>query len=455
MLKLLENQDSILNILKNLPCESVFVDYKEVYDENCLPPCKNEITKSKKQLDFIKDIIAFLNSNSEICDDRFIIYGVSEDKVNGGYSITGLNSIKFPDDANLPPVFELIYPRPIIHTGTVSFEGKTVGYIHIDKSNTDFIYEAVGITSNDGRNIFQGQSWIRIGSKKEELFGEARRKLIEKHMSKQNIRTIYNLETDYELKKTIIRLAVIGEWSEDRDEDRNIVAEICGKEYDKVKFIIDQNYPELLSFENNERYSGEKSINTVTSRDTYLSQLSVDTFSKISDLILDILKNNKYKAVILTLCDGIGYTLAFLSGKKEFKNTLTNIVSEILRDKKLTNKSEHILPYLVEVSRERIFSYIEKRIEPNNYNQIEALRTLAWYDDYFVQAVLLLHRIKYSHLPELFIPSNVTTEAKTETKIGALRSLYSENGESNIDIVMKVLSDAIPLRITYSPSHKH
>jgi predicted HTH transcriptional regulator len=90
------------------------------------------------------------------CDYRFIIYGVSEDKVNGGYSITGLNSIKFPDDANLQPVFELIYPRPIIHTGTVSFRNKIIGYIHIDKANTDFPYEAVGINSLNKEAIFQG-----------------------------------------------------------------------------------------------------------------------------------------------------------------------------------------------------------------------------------------------------------------------------------------------------------
>jgi hypothetical protein len=461
MLKLLENQNIILDILKNLPSESVFVDYKEVYDENCLPPCKNDITKSKKQLDFIKDIIAFLNSNAEICDDRFILYGVSEDKEKGGYSITGLNDRKFPDDANLQPVFELIYPRPIIHTGTIPFEDKTIGYIHIDKNNKDFMYEAIEIASKSQEkpkekilHIAQGQSWIRVGSKKEELFGEARIEFIKKHLNKQERQIVYDLDTDYELRKTIIRLAVIGEWSDDRDDDRNIVAEICEKEYDEVKFTITQNYPELLRFENKGSYAGEKSIYVVTNRDTYLSQLSVDTFSKISALILDILKNNKYKGTTLTLSDGIGYTLAYLSDKKEFKNALSNIVSEILKDGKLTHKAEHILPYLVEVSQQRLFSYIENRIEPDNWSQIEALRTLAWYDDCFVQAVLLLHKINYSNLSEFFIPSNVTTEANTDTKIGALRALYKEDGENNLEQIMTIIKDAISLHIGYSPSHK-
>jgi hypothetical protein len=458
MLQLLEKHNMVIDILRTLPSESVSLDYKAVHNEEDLPPCKKHITKQGK-IDFIKDIIAFLNSNADYPEDKFIIYGVSQDKEKGVYSISGLNGT-FPDDTILQDTFTLIYPKPTIQTGTVIFEDKTVGYIHIDKSNTDFIYESIEIASKSQEkpkekilHIAQGQSWIRIGSTKKPLFGEARIEFIKKFLNKQKRQIVYDLDTDYELTKTLIRLAVIGEWSEDRDVDRNIVAEICEKEYDKVKFIIDQNYPELLSFETKGKYSDEININTVSNRDTYLSQLSVDTFNKISNLILDILKNDKYKSSTLTLCDGIGYTLAFLCDKKEFKKALSNIIAEILKDENLTQKAEHILPYLVEVSQDRVFSYIEKRIVPGDYNQIAALRTLAWYDDYFVQVVLLLHKINYNNLNEFFIPSNVTTEAITETKIGALRALYKEDHKNNLSMIIGIIRNSISLHIAYAPSH--
>ena len=59
-------EDKIINILKNLPNESNYLDYKQI-----------PYFKEKKPA-FIKDIIAFLNSREALEKDKFIIIGVTD-----------------------------------------------------------------------------------------------------------------------------------------------------------------------------------------------------------------------------------------------------------------------------------------------------------------------------------------------------------------------------------------
>lgn len=59
-------EDKIINILKNLPNESNYLDYKQI-----------PYFKEKKPA-FIKDIIAFLNSKEALEKDKFIIIGVTD-----------------------------------------------------------------------------------------------------------------------------------------------------------------------------------------------------------------------------------------------------------------------------------------------------------------------------------------------------------------------------------------
>jgi len=108
-------EDKIINILKNLPNESNYLDYKQI-----------PYFKEKKPA-FIKDIIAFLNSKEALEKDKFIIIGVT-DKLE----LMGLPKDKqMLDDASYQTwITTHITPQPIIETGSISYKEKTFGYIY-------------------------------------------------------------------------------------------------------------------------------------------------------------------------------------------------------------------------------------------------------------------------------------------------------------------------------------
>lgn len=71
----------VLDILQNPLSECAWIDYKR-------KPYSDE-----KKSDFIKDVIAMLNSTECIGEDKFIILGVDDNK-----ELIGLNGVDFADD---------------------------------------------------------------------------------------------------------------------------------------------------------------------------------------------------------------------------------------------------------------------------------------------------------------------------------------------------------------------
>ena len=155
-------EDKIINILKNLPNESNYLDYKQI-----------PYFKEKKPA-FIKDIIAFLNSREALEKDKFIIIGVT-DKLE----LMGLPKDKqMLDDASYQTwITTHITPQPIIETGSISYKEKTFGYIYIPSTkNNQYIYEVkLSCINNNKENniVLQGQSFGRTGSQNKVLFQKA------------------------------------------------------------------------------------------------------------------------------------------------------------------------------------------------------------------------------------------------------------------------------------------
>ncbi len=165
----IEIEKEVKEILKELPSESVELDYKQRF------------YKVDKKIDFVKDVIAMLNSLESIGENKYIIFGVSDEK-----KLIGVDDEQIINDNIFQDwVKNYIFPKPIIKTGIVEFENKKFGYICISKNNKYCIYEAnenvIGnfqIKSLTKNAVLKGQAFFRRGSKNEVMTQEDREKIL-------------------------------------------------------------------------------------------------------------------------------------------------------------------------------------------------------------------------------------------------------------------------------------
>ncbi|MNW33570.1 Divergent AAA domain protein [compost metagenome] len=137
------NKDRIIEIIEN-ENESSYLDYKE------------EEYRKEKKIDFLKDIIAM--ANSHIFDDKYIIYGITNDKVIRGINMT--YDVAIFEEL----VSEYIEPNINIEYSVISHNGVNIGVLRIyDCINKPYmIKKRSGI---DKKHIYEGDSWIRKGTR--------------------------------------------------------------------------------------------------------------------------------------------------------------------------------------------------------------------------------------------------------------------------------------------------
>lgn len=169
-------ENEVKKILKELPNENSKLDYKSI-----------EYTKEKKG-ELIKDILAMLNSIDSYNENKFIIFGVNDDK-----EIVGLEKNMFDDGHYQNIIDEYVKPRPKIETGQIEYDSKKIGYIAINFNNLETPYEVkkeLKIKSSK-KSLPEGLSYIRKGSTNTTIFQEDREKLIlkktEKNPNNKNI----------------------------------------------------------------------------------------------------------------------------------------------------------------------------------------------------------------------------------------------------------------------------
>ena len=172
-------ENEIKEILKELPNENSRLDYKQI-----------EYTKEKKD-EFIKDILAMLNSIDSYNENKFIIFGVSDDK-----KIIGLKKEMF-DDGHYQNIIDVyVKPRPKIETGQIEYNDKKVGYIAINSNNLETPYELKKELKIKKSSLFEGLSFIRKGSTNTPILQEERERLIlkktEKNPNNKNLFTALN-----------------------------------------------------------------------------------------------------------------------------------------------------------------------------------------------------------------------------------------------------------------------
>ncbi len=208
----------ILEILKTLPSEGPGLDYK-----------KMPYTKNKKS-DFIKDVIAMLNAEAVMDEDKFIIFGIDDSK-----SRVGIEAGEWHDDNEWQNLLEKIVPRPIdVRTGTVYFEEKLFGYIYISPLNDEWVYEAGetflperGEKVKETNTLFKGQALTRKGSTNAILFSKDRQRLMAKKriMRREEQPPVITISSDVNVNRL---LSLIGEWNENYEGDGEIVEKLSG-----------------------------------------------------------------------------------------------------------------------------------------------------------------------------------------------------------------------------------
>lgn len=104
--------DKIQDLLTKLPSECSCIDYKVVpYDRY-------------KDHEFIRDVIAMLNSEEGLNKEKFIVFGVTNER-----KLRGIDTTEWRDDNEWQHLLDKITPRPLVTTGTVTFSEKAFGYI--------------------------------------------------------------------------------------------------------------------------------------------------------------------------------------------------------------------------------------------------------------------------------------------------------------------------------------
>ena len=265
-----ELKEQLLAILTDLPSENSWLDYKVApYDKN-------------HRAEFIKDVCAFLNCTESYSKDKFIIIGI----VDKTKYKKGINQNRMDDDKYYQDLCDLIQPRPHVETGEITVDGLIFGYIRISKNNMERVYSInkdypeETVTREEEKNnikkkVYASTAYIRKGSVKYHLNEYDRRRIYEqdreiKNINKDNIVTYGSTLID-DVKDILKICALFGTWNEQNENDREIISEIIGLEYQEwiktLRKLLAQK-SEYVSFKNNvwkieqkenliERYSEE------------------------------------------------------------------------------------------------------------------------------------------------------------------------------------------------------
>ena len=438
----LDLKKEIYRILDELPDENSCLDYK-------LMPYKGGEDKSE----LLKDICAFLNSEEAYEKDKYIIFGV-QDKT---HYILGIDNNPMPDDSVYQESFDLIFPRPMIETGTIKYKINenevSIGYFYINKDNTDRVYEIktdcyykkdhkdYKLDKAIGMIAFGSTAWIRRGSCKKLLDEHTRRKIYENDQKKKSFSLNNNIVT-YSSSKientNVLKTAILfGKWDENNDNDKQIISKFCGMSY---KNFIDA-FRELSKEEPDFKF--KNGVWKILNRDKFFKKYSKDfykedflNFEKIACLILGekhpklkLPSSDRYMYNILnkvtkyskSIREGVSNTILLVKYlESDFTNCRMDAANlSILVIRQILNKSdwsiwasldENLLlfaeaaptefmnqleSYLNRDKKEKLLTENEIGITVHNYSSsiYTSLDIIAWNPEYFINSGMLMAKM--------------------------------------------------------------
>lgn len=482
-------EDSVIEILEKRPSECSYIDYK-------LTP----YTKAKNH-EFVRDIIAMLNSEEAIGKDKYIVIGIEDSK----RELCGIDYNQWRDDNEYQNLLKKITPRPMVQSGTVTYEKLVFGYFFISADNTEWIYE-VGETVIGNKEdriaekngAYKGQAFTRMGSRKTILMNEGRKKLLERKVNIEK-KELLPLKINLQNPKNIITtISMVGCWNESYTGDKELVAILAGEIYDECILGIRQFYidnPDRLKH-NNQLWRCRNHKQQVLDVTEYIFDDDIEKFFQLARTVfLDVDPKYEYPAKqrfavnIITagnikkysknILHGIAETLAIIGNNVDaFCNCSNNIIRRELvnfekavfqvADWKIYATIADEMKYLAEAcpdiflkeiqrllrSKDSAFykymSEKEEAIGVTNYGyQIgDALASLAQMENYFslaMENLFLLSEIRDKFLDTMVIivlPWFPQTHAGVGSRVGVIKGLANENENLMWKVLMKLMPKA-------------
>lgn len=422
--------EKILEAIGGLPEECAWLDYKATETEKNKQG-QNVISKEKTT----KRVASFLNSLQAFSENKYIIFGVKEDKTTKQKTLTGLNGVKFPDDNEWQNEFQKVSSSnstpPFIETGTIEFRGFLFGYIFIPVANSQcapFSYR----TSQNGPEAYP----IRRGSNSfSEMSAPEKRELHE-----LSARLSENGKT-YPKTYVLQTLTILGQYNE--SYDKSVIEEIIGLTYDEIKNICIRS-DTAFSCADKSLYGLENTIKIeVTNKHERLLQFTPDELNEADAIISSVLHTDMF--VSDELLDGVSDTLVFLTNNG-FSFISEKIIEKAITFETLFNRRLHnSIQKITEAHPRHILKLVTSNIGLiqnkqycHNDSIVQALRVVAWFPEFYEQTTRLLLHFNRDYCYELFGDAALTA-ASHEQRFGLLVEIGETDTEIAFNILEKVL----------------
>lgn len=332
--------DEVLELLDKLPSESACVDYKR------------ELYRKTDTHNYIKDIIAMLNSEEAAGSPKIILMGVT----NKSHYKCGVNIDEWKDDNEWQDLLKKINPRPKVVNGFVNYDNKYFAYVYIYEENYEWVYEAADTVIGDPsaeikeRNgVFKGQAFTRHGSQNGVLDQKGREKLVKKRILNEQ-RYIEPPKPEVIRIDSFVIAALLGSWNESYSGDIDAIQQLSGKYFEEFTGNIrniSQQQSDLLSYKNKMWYCANNRTNILSVAPQIYDDTLENFFSVAEKVFLDtdpkyelpteqrhmasILLKDKKKKYSYELLKGIANTIAILGNEKDaFPNVSKNKIKHCI-----------------------------------------------------------------------------------------------------------------------------
>lgn len=411
--------EKILDALGGIPEECSWIDYKLkcMFDKDS----KNKIRKS---------VVAFLNSIQMFDQNKYIVFGILENKKTKEKKIVGLEDNFFPDDNEWQDVFAKIEPKcPYVETGTLRYKGVLLGYICIFAQN----YNGPYYCRENGQDIYQ----IRRSATTDKMKDVEKRELNSKCGDVLQKGRIY-------LKSDILNLLVtIGQYNSKNQSDLAFIESRTGKTYDEVKTYC-MKMDNLFMQDKKSIYGlGDSVTVSVQEKDKRLLQFTSDEVFSAVEVVGSLLgdENSIYSHELMK---GIADTLIFFANHG-FSFYTDQMITAVVKLDMLRRNRYYAFSQLAEVSPVFFLKLItEYKTEllaewQSKANAIQVLRTIVWYPEYYEEAAKLLIEFQDQSVYELFMCTELASAACFEQKLELLRELAKNDESLAFDIISRIL----------------
>lgn len=419
-----DTKDTINSILDGIPEEGAWIEYKSACDFS---------REFKKNIQF--EVTAFLNSLQYFGKDKFILFGIHEDKETKKKELTGLGEHCFPDDNEWQNLFSKIKPmHPTVETGTYSYQGHLFGYLYISADNYNGPYFCSDKKGNG--KVY----WIRRGGNKCPDMTDDELKLLER-LSKET----WKKGRTFQKTKEALVVTTIGQYEDRNENDRNLIEQNTGETFEKFRRHCLIQDSSMIRREDSVYGASRSTVSRVDSKDDRLLQFSPDDAAAAVEIARNILE---HRDIVYSddLLDGILDTLAFLSN-----NGFSHIVQEMIRSSVTADifqdsRYRTRIGYLAEADPDFMLTLIQNdmaafcQIRCKNTAVIQALKTIAWYPKHYEQAVQLLWALdEKDALYGLLHWASIATAANFQQKLRMVREIAGWNRKLIFDMLNRIL----------------